>query len=399
LPEKKYNKFYALTIIYLNKEKSINMKSYLSIFFCLFVSTLQAQYSSKDLCRDGDCAEKILQIELNEPINPDPSKGYTEQRTKRFQKAYLVFKEISDTYTKSSTWQANYEASNLGGKNCLRHYQLESYFTNEYLNNEAFKKFIAAQGVNGEAFKQRGFRSSRKGLNLDIRMSKRCRLTVNDFNKQRPNKEGMRNAYAALGKDQGYFDNQGRPIIAAPTPQKKLSKRKQIKLLKEQVAQLPDKVSSQQTLDTLLSALKVLQPETQSLNNTLNNKDSYTPILKDEPSSYVNKTEEQSTDIGELASFQPRVVRPELDNKIKGLAQKGHTLKKQAERLFVSGSGTLQEYNQAGEKANKISSDLNKSIEIVERLKEQLAQIDKQKTTLTLKIKTKTKKNTGRTQN
>lgn len=167
---------------------------------------LQAQTkTSGSICDDDDCSPVIFNIDLN-TTGADNS-----QRTEDFKKAYLELKAIKSTHNQA--WQAKYTGFQLGGATCLRYYQLESYLTHEYHKNPDFKTFIDKQESNIEFFKERGFQSSRRTMNLIQRLKNRCEGEMKKV-EDMPNSSlgDLLNIYMELGRQQGYFDENGQQI-------------------------------------------------------------------------------------------------------------------------------------------------------------------------------------------
>lgn len=103
--------------------------SWISLVFFAF-ALVAAQAQDQTICQEGDCSPAVFTIKMDEPTFP-PNGQFTKQRTERIQEAYLAFLKIKKTYNQREAWKSKYAASQLGGKSCLRHYQLESYFSHE----------------------------------------------------------------------------------------------------------------------------------------------------------------------------------------------------------------------------------------------------------------------------
>jgi hypothetical protein len=125
------------------------------LLFCLFTTAIQAQTSN--LCTDDDCSPAIFSIKLDAPLQPNPAGVYTAQRTQEFKTAYLSLKQLKKGYAQNAGWQSKNEEGLLVGQGCLRQYQLECSLVYEYEQNPEFKKFIAQNEPDPEAFKENGF--------------------------------------------------------------------------------------------------------------------------------------------------------------------------------------------------------------------------------------------------
>lgn len=136
----------------------------------LLMLSFQAHSQTNEVCLDNDCSPALLAIALNAPEDG----SITAQRTQDFKNAYLKVKQYRNSVANNSDWQRKYANSELGGRSCLRLYQLESYFGDEYDQNPDFRTFIQEQETDIIAFKERCFESSRRALNLVRRMETHC---------------------------------------------------------------------------------------------------------------------------------------------------------------------------------------------------------------------------------
>ena len=209
---------------------------YLMVAVLSFVSVF-AIAQANEVCHDNDCSPSLQAIALNAPENG----SITPQRTEDFKNAYLKVKQYLNSVASDSDWQRKYANSELGGRSCLRLYQLESYFGDEYDKNPDFRAFIQEQEPDVMAYKERCFESSRRALNLIRRMESHCP----EEKDRTENLEGttltaLPNTFMKLGKELGYFDEEGNLLkpftqpAAEPDPQeaiKQQSKRKQIQYL------------------------------------------------------------------------------------------------------------------------------------------------------------------------
>ena len=145
------------------------------MFFRTFLPALlllgfQARSQTNEVCKDNDCSPTLQAIMLNALENG----SLTPQRTQDFKNAYLKVEQYLNSVANNSDWQRKYDNSELGGRSCLRLYQLESYFGDEYDKNPDFRAFIQQQKADVMAFKERSFESSRRALNLVRRMESHC---------------------------------------------------------------------------------------------------------------------------------------------------------------------------------------------------------------------------------
>ncbi|MEM8524533.1 MAG: hypothetical protein AAGG68_07805 [Bacteroidota bacterium] len=171
------------------------MKTLLTILLLTSTFLLLAQ---NDICQDTDCPTALFSISTTGDI----------------QQAYLQFQQLKNSYAKDAAWQSKRDASQIGGQSCLRHYQLESFFASEYVKNKAFRQFVDQQG-GGNDYVENGFENSRKGINLKKRMEMSCPSEVKAVEKQQEvDLDNLPSEYQQLGKELGYFDEQGNPTEA-----------------------------------------------------------------------------------------------------------------------------------------------------------------------------------------
>ena len=88
-------------------------------------------YAQNDICDDYDCPSEIYEIQLDEPRVPTPEDNFSEVRTRKFQGAYMAFTGIQQKQRQSADWNNKYEESQLGGKKCLRYYQIQAALGHE----------------------------------------------------------------------------------------------------------------------------------------------------------------------------------------------------------------------------------------------------------------------------
>lgn len=186
------------------------------LLFCLLATAIQAQTSN--LCTDEDCSPAVFNIPLDAPLNGP----ITSQRTEQYKKAYLELKRLKANYSAQPGWQKKNEEGLLVGKGCLRQYQLEGRFGYEYEQNPAFKTFIAQQERDVEAFREEGFESSRRALNIKRRMEINCKNELKEVEKaDGPSLEELPGIYQKLGLALGYFDENNKVIKPFKSDEKK----------------------------------------------------------------------------------------------------------------------------------------------------------------------------------
>lgn len=350
----------------------------LAIFSLLLTNVLSAQSTEAEICNEGDCSSAVFAIELDEPRQPDPAEGYSSRRTEAFKRAYTAFQAIKNTYSQSSNWQTNYEAFQLGGKSCLRHYQLESAFANEYLNNADFKNFVQQTQPNEQAFIENGFESSRRGLNLQSRMQIYCSRIVKDMDKQKgPTLADMPMNYNLLGQKLGYFDDKGNLLKPFQNPTGDdavaMSDKEQVALWKSMVENLPVGEEVKNKINRVSNDLNSARSKVNAFFNFIEN---VAPII--EP--LLPAPLRLLTNIGKIKGTIDNLLNLDLPNlglkdKLKKLFSKGDKLGKQAKVLVDKSNKIKEEVENIKSKAKDLKDKINKGEENMGKLGEQLKEL------------------------
>ena len=360
------------------------------LFLFCSLAIVQAQTDPKSICKEGDCSPAIFNIKMNEPSEPIPAGNFTKERTDRFKQAWLSFQNIKKGYAESSEWKAKYKASQLGGKSCLRHYQFESYFANEYVQNADFKKFVDSQASNADNYLENGFESSRKGLNLERRMKRNCPDEFKEVEKaEGPSLVDLPKEYQKQGQQLGYFDEKGnilKPLPVDEKPQKKLSKRKQVEQLKQRVSQLPAGSETKQKVDNIAQDLEAAKPKSKKLGSFLKKMLPMAAALLAPQLPLVANLGKLTNVLGNLLSWKPKLPRLGLLDKIKGLFNKGKKLKDKAADVMNKSNKWQDKVKDLGKKAEKIQNDIEDKIKDVAKIKDELADLQKKKEELVDKL-------------
>lgn len=370
----------------------------LSLLFVLTIN-LTAQENNKDICKEGDCSPDIFNIQLSESLNPTPPNNYTVERTKRFKEAYLAFQKIKSTYAQKDKWKERRHESQLRGKSCMRHYQLEAQFSYEYLHNPDFKKFIDSNDSNSGNTIQNGFDSSRKGLNLSRRMSSNCDDELKDLDsKPGPSQAELPITYQKLGQELGYFDEDGKLMKPLDQPSSagkdisKMSKSKQVNALKEQLAQMPfqqvlnDKIGGlQNTLGGTQSNLNKLTGEVGELNSKLR---SFIPGL----SSFSGNINSAVGHLGVMKSLGSIFPKPDLFSGIGNLLGLGKGIGGKAKGLLDKANTFKDKMKDLTNKSDKLKEKFEAKKSAIQKLKDELDAISKKKAELQTKLEDKPKK-------
>ncbi|MEO1262003.1 MAG: hypothetical protein AAFZ15_24580 [Bacteroidota bacterium] len=380
--------------------KPTNLKTAILLLFWLGSLTLAAQ--NEDICKDDDCSPALMSIQLNQPRTPTPAGTFSAARTNEFIAAYKRFDEIKKSYA-DSEWQKKRKSSQIGGKNCLRHYQLESSFAHEYSQNPDFKNFIDKRPGGSGNFMEHGFESSRRGLNLETRMKRKCPEQLRDYdNRQGPERENLPGEYDKLGKDLGYFDDEGNMLkpmeqLTQPDPAttndgKKMSKKEQVNQLKQQVAALPVGQSTQDKINDVKNDLTNARPKVGLLKKALGVLSSRLGTFLPGPLGLTSKLQTVNDLLGTLKNFVPKISVPGLLSKIGNLFKKGKGLSDKAKGLVSKSNDLKDKFDNITRQADKLQDVVDKKIAKINDLQNTLDELARKKAELTQKLEDKPKK-------
>ncbi len=378
------------------------------LFFSCFSYQAFAQNAPKAICNDTDCSPALFSISTSEP-RLAANGAFSAERTQSFQQTYLQFQQVKSTYVQKSGWASKYAASQLGGKSCLRHYQIESYLANEYAQNEDFKRFVDQQPDGNKDFINKGFQSSRKALNLKRRMEINCPEEAEEAEKKdQQAMDALPENYMTLGQKLGYFDKDGniiKPIeipkeelqaaqqpATTQQPQKKLSKRKQVKQLKERVANLPIGQPVQDKVNNVEQDLKKAKPRANKLGKFLKGLIPIAAAFLAPQLPLVANLDKIGKFLGGLLSWKPKWPRLGLFDKIKSLFGKGKKLKDKTDELLGKSQNWKDKVDELGKKAQDIVDGIDEKIKNVTDIKDELNDLQKKKDELTQKLEDRPKK-------
>jgi len=361
-----------------------------------FSYTTLGQSTSNPICQEGDCSPNLFSIQLNDPLNPGQS--ISPQRTANFKKAYQSFQQIRKTYAQNEGWDAKRAASQLGGKNCLRHYQLEAQFTYEYTQNPDFKSFVDGVDPNANNYTEYGFESSRRGLNLEKRMDNNCPDKVREVKKKEaPALTDLPSIYQKLGRDLGYFDEQGnllKPLSTAPAPTGniKMSKKQQVENLKAQVAQLPLGQDMKNKVGGIQNALGNALPQVGNLQGALSGLSSNIGSFLPSPTKLLGNVGTMNNAIGAIKNFKPKLPLPNLLSKIGDLFKRGKDLGGKAKDLVNNANKLKDKLDGISKKTSDLLNKLKDQKKTVDYLQNQLNDLAQKKAELEKKLADKPKK-------
>jgi predicted nucleic acid-binding Zn-ribbon protein len=350
---------------------------------------------------------------MDQPNKPADGK-YSAARTASYQQAFRDFTEVKKTYTNKNGWSGKYAASQLGGKSCLRHYQLESYFADEYVQNKDFKDFVDQQPGNND-FVDKGFQSSRKGLNLQRRMERNCPDEAEKAKtKEASNIDDMRNTFMNLGKELGYFDEQGNMIkpIEIPEEEKKaaqntaskpsnnkaekdpktLSRRKQVKKIKERVAALPSQQPTRDKVNNITQDLDKAKPRSNKLGKFLKGMIPIAAVFLAPQIPMLSNLGNIGKFLGGLLSWKPKIPRLGLWDKLKGLFNWGKKLKDKAQDVVDRSKNWKDKVDDLADRAQKVQDGIDDKIKDATDLNNDLNDLQKKKEDLMAKLEDKPKK-------
>ncbi|MEM9819673.1 MAG: hypothetical protein AAF985_01320 [Bacteroidota bacterium] len=384
--------------------KFMSVKTLVIFSLLLIGYVLPAQNQLDDICEEGDCSETIFAIPLDAPLAYNPSGTSNTQRTEQYKRAYTLVKQLKTGYQQKSDWQQKYNALQLGGKSCLRLYQLEGFFAYEYLQNPAFKSFVDQQESNVNAFKEKGFESSRRAMNLSKRMGNFCPRELKKLEKKAgPSQKDMPSVYTKLGIEQGYFDKDGNVLKAIPqlAPQqttakkakpKKLSKRKQVAQLKENLAQLPLGINTQTKLADLSNGLSAAKPKLGLFGRLFKGIKSVFSGLFPKPKKLLSKLGDLKGVQDALKGFTPKIPNPDLLSKVNDLIKDRGALIQKAEGLTNKANTLKGLIDQLSDKKDGVEKDLTQQSDKISDLQNQLNDLVNRKNDLANRLENRPKK-------
>ena len=381
--------------------KSISNDVALTLLICFMSFTLGAQ--NDEICEDNDCSPALFTINLDRPLYPTPPGNFSAARTNEFITAYKQFQQVSGTYANKSDWQSKRNASQIGGQSCLRHYQLESKFAHEYSQNPDFKQFVKDQPGSSTDFMENGFESSRRGLNLERRMKGICPNKLKDLDKkQGPRREELPKEYDKLGKDLGYFDDQGnvlkpmKDLTQEKSPPanngKKPSKKEQVNQLKQQVAALPVGQSTQDKVNSVKNDLANAKPKVGLLKKGLDLLGSRLGTFLPGPLGLSSKLKSVNDLLSTLKNFVPKISVPGLLSKIGNLFNRGKGLSDKAKALVDKSNKLKDKFDNLTKDADKLQDKIDDKLYDINNLQKTLDDLAKKKAELTKKLEDKPKK-------
>lgn len=372
------------------------IRTLLAMCLCLPVLPLAAQPAPDAICKEGDCPERIFDIQLDEStLPPIPS----QKRTDRFKQAYVNFRTIRNSSYANLDWREKYDAFQLGGESCLRYYQLESAFGQEFLDNPDFKAFVEKDDpAAARQIVRNGFRSSRRGINLARRMESQCPERVRSTEKKggTPVTDTKRE-YQDLGLALGYFDEKGQMLKdlkppKAYKPRNKMSKKQRVENLQDKIAQLPVGNPAQQKVARLTNDLKAARPKFEGLKNFLS---AFSPLVAaflPNPAGLLSSVGKIGDLLGNLLNVKLKFPKLGLFDKIKGLFGRGKKLKDQAQNLVDEGKKLDNRAQDFANQVDKLGDKLNERDQNAGDLAQTLAELDQKKKELLEKLADQPKK-------
>ncbi|MBK8493055.1 MAG: hypothetical protein IPL49_19760 [Saprospirales bacterium] len=381
-----------------------SVKNFLTaiLFFALAASGLHAQ--SNPVCEEGDCPADIFSVQLDESLQGQ----ITPKRTEQFKTAYLQVKEIKTTFAQHDpTWESRYNANALGGRNCVRLNQMESHFAFEYERNPDFASFIDQNEPDIQAFKENGFESSRRALNLKNRMDRHCPQEIKKVEKEKgPSLEDLPDVFMKLGQVLGYFDEEGNMIKplknfseAGPDADEvneidfsTLSKGKKVNYLKDKVNQLPIGQEKQDQISGLTEGLKAARPSQDQLDKSLKDLEPRFAALLPRAPGLQGKLETNRETLRNLQAFKPKNPKRDLSPKINKLFETEKNLNGKTEALYTEAKALKTRYDQITTDFAAFGSEADQRMVAVEKMQSDLDNLEARKADLTAKLEDKPKK-------
>ncbi|GAB5552997.1 MAG: hypothetical protein Sapg2KO_25880 [Saprospiraceae bacterium] len=365
------------------------------LFFLSF--SVSAQNVGNPICEDGDCAEELFKIELNQPLKPSTADKFSSQRTEAFKKAYLDFQKIKNPYTNDPSWQSKYQQSQIGGKSCIRHYQLESNFAHEYLQNPAFKTFVDAQGTESSEYAEKGFENSRRGINLSKRMNDNCPKEAKKAESSNgPSLEKLKQSYQNMGQQLGYFDAQGnllkplksldKPIEPDSEDLNNMKKKDQINLLKDKVSKLPVGAATKNKIGALKDELSKAKPKLGLFNKAMGLLGSRLGTFMPGPIGLSSKVKSINDALGLLKNFKSKLPFKDLLSKIGNLFNKGKDLAGKAKDLVGQSNKLKEQFDDLTQKGKQLQDKLDKQLKTADQLEETRKKLEDKQAELAQKL-------------
>lgn len=356
---------------------------------------------SGDICTDESCSAALDDIELDE--TRDPAAGiYSAERTAAFERAYRQFQPIRNGHQADAAWINKYRSSALGGRKCLRYYDLESRFAYEYDANPDFQAFIDREEPDPTAFQRNGFESSRRGMNLDHRLRKDCPKEVRKSEKDGTSDlNDRREIYQRLGEIQGYWDEEGntlKPLEIIPNatpdeaPTRRMSKKDQVEQLNQAVAALPLGQDTKDQVGQLSDQLNELAPKADDLVENLSRAGQTVNDLLPKPGGLLDQIGSLLGLKKPLSDFVPKIPGSGILDKIKGWFGKGKKLKEKAERLRDQAKQLQDDVTQTIADAKKTAGEIAANAKEVADFQDRLTDLQEKKDDLVAKLGDKPKK-------
>lgn len=340
--------------------------------FLLFSLPLSAQ--NPNLCDNGDCPKELLEISLDGNITPDPAK--LSQRTESFKTAYKKFEQLKKTYAQAPAWQKKYADWTLGGENCMRHYQLEARFANEYSQNPEFKKFIDQDVTDSRAFKKQGFEASRRAIYLEGQMKKQCKKQLDNLNQQGgPQTADLPKVYRKIGEALDYFDKDGKLKMLSDAEEK-------LKGIQEQLNNLPLGPNLQNTLSGLLPGLNKGKSLLGNFTNKQGGLGDLLGNLMPKPGNLLSKLGGLKKSQGNLLTALGNLADPNMLDKLKKLQDATNLLSNTLSKLPVKPDDLEKLLDDLGKKGDLAKALLDKQSPLPDQMKKQLDDLLNQKKAL-----------------
>ena len=403
----------------------------LFIFLGLSSTTIFAQSTGDPVCADGDCSTQFLDIKLEETLQ---TSTLDSRRTDQFKAAYFRVKQLKQGHEVDGGWKYKYRTNGLNGKSCVRLYQLEGQLVYEYQQNPAFKQFIEQNESDVETWKENGFQSSRKAINMRTRMNDQCPQELKKMDKdEAPKLEDLPPTYMKLGITQGYFDEKGKRTekkMEDFAPQKtvednpdskdkvatnsnnpssnnaasnssnstkkdptKMSKKEQIADLKDRVSKLPVGPNTKNKIDGIKNGLTKAKPKLGGLLGTLMGplKSKLATFLPG-PVGILPKIQAANDVLGVLKNFVPKISVGGLLGKIGGLFKRGDKNKKKAKELADKGKKLKNKYDDLTKKAQDLDEKIKEKEAMLADLQDKMDALAKKQKELADKLEDKPRK-------
>ena len=352
--------------------------------FLIMLFLIQGLFAqNQNPCDNGDCSSEIFKVTDDIPLDLDPNGLSLQERADLLGKIYLRVKAIQNKDASKSKWQKKYNEKSLGGINCVRQYHWNGIFAHEFEQNKEFRKFIRQQEPSVNAFKRKGFESSRRAINLMTRMKNQCPRQLKKLEESTgPGSEEIPTIYRKLGEVLGYFDSEGKQVRPIDLPDEVLALQDKMEDalidedIQDAVEEADQKVKAQEgQANGLMDESEKQQAQiNEALNDVKNTLSDAEDILKeaDDLKDIVDNELSGNGPVDEIKELTD--AGNELKDKVNNLGNKPDELANKVDNLAEKMANTKGDIQGKTAKIESLKDDLNDLVKTKEDLRNQLDQ-------------------------